>query len=1203
MTDRSTLLAVLLLAACSDDPRATLGDAPNAPDTVETSDTAAPPEDTVVAPGLALVGLTPAEGRTSGLDEIALTGRELSRVVEVRFGDAVALDPFAVNDGLLVALTPPHARGLVDVTVIDDRGATATLPLAYKYFEPVAVVTVEPREGDRLGGERVRVYGSGFTPDAVVLFGGRAALDTRVIDANTLEVTTPDADTAGSVDVHVSCEAGVGRLRRGFEYTGTPLPTSPSLEVTRVTPDRGPATGGTAVVIEGRGFTPGVAVRVGALPATGVTLESATRLRAITGRGSPGPADVRLIASGAMAESKAAFVYDGPAALWTLTPPEGSVAGGTRVTLNGAGFPTTGPVEVLFGGTPAQNVVVVSEREITAVTPPGAVGLTPVVLQAPALPGGGLKHPAGFVYFDPAANPGTWGEPVDGSVNITVQEARSGERIPGAFVMLGDDLRTPFQGTTDANGQITFSGPNLRGDQTVTASRASYQTFQLAGFDAENVTVPLERAPTCSDLDDMPCEQFTEPPPVVFVKATLIDRAKAPTIPFGECRDWQDAPLGLCAPCASDADCSATTADTGLGDTPEVGATGLCRELGSEGAFCTVACDVDSDCGSGFVCLDPTGADRERRCVPPPGTEVTYCDVTESAYTDDDSITYPGVYVGPSGVVEFASHPGDFAVFCWSGLDVRGDFRPRMLGVTRNLSAFEDGARVETEVRLDIPLSQRVTLEVDRPTFGQVNQELTALRVFLDLGGDGVLEFPPRRAFTNRSFVLQVPAALTGDLYDARWNLYAEVSVPPLNGGSATYEQGLTRLDLALDYRLEDGAWRPIASPPQTTRGLARWRDSDGTSTVIAVGEKGRVLKAYASTWAHMPSDTDRELLAVATADGTPTTAAIAVGLGGLALHWNGLRWEARPTGTTATLEAVDFADSTTAYAVAGRAILRWDGSTWAPVFTAAAPLHAVLAQGDTVWAAGDGLLVRGVADTFETLPSPTNAPLRALAETAEGLFAAGDGGTMLSFDGLTWNREQTPTAYDLLALATDGAELVAVGARATILRRKAGVWQDETPDATRGTLRAAVGDGTHLWAMGSHEFVIGPLLGIPEDFSPAPGGFLDTTLSWKARPGREADFTVIESGTDIGPCSACGMMFTIPHTEWRSVLDGDLFRANFPALSALFGQVPLSRGTKFLTFMRVSTGEDFDFDHTTATGFYGGQWRAWAWRTEAWIH
>ncbi|HRE91609.1 MAG TPA: IPT/TIG domain-containing protein, partial [Myxococcota bacterium] len=223
-----------------------------------TSETSPDTPDTTVEPDvdpqltLVVTSVTPSEGRTSGLEEVTLTGRGLSKVVQVRIGDAAAVDPFPVSDTLLVALTPPNDRGLYDVTVVDDLGKSYTLPMAYKYVEPVQVISAEPAVGTALGGERVVVYGAGFGRDAVVLIGGRRAVSTRFIDTNTLEVVTPEG-TPGKVDVHVSGTGGSGRLRRGFEYLDAGLPTA-AFRVTSVSPASGPVEGGTRVTLEGSGF-------------------------------------------------------------------------------------------------------------------------------------------------------------------------------------------------------------------------------------------------------------------------------------------------------------------------------------------------------------------------------------------------------------------------------------------------------------------------------------------------------------------------------------------------------------------------------------------------------------------------------------------------------------------------------------------------------------------------------------------------------------------------------------------------------------------------------------------------------------------------------------------------------------------------------------------------------------------------------------
>jgi hypothetical protein len=60
--------------------------------------------------------------------------------------------------------------------------------------------------------------------------------------------------------------------------------------------------------------------------------------------------------------------------IFTVTPPTGSMTGGTEVDITGANF--GGNVNVDFGGVPATSVNVISSTEITAVAPPQTTGTT-----------------------------------------------------------------------------------------------------------------------------------------------------------------------------------------------------------------------------------------------------------------------------------------------------------------------------------------------------------------------------------------------------------------------------------------------------------------------------------------------------------------------------------------------------------------------------------------------------------------------------------------------------------------------------------------------------------------------------------------------------------------------------------------------------------------------------------------------------------
>lgn len=100
----------------------------------------------------------------------------------------------------------------------------------------------------------------------------------------------------------------------------------------------------------------------------------------------------------------AAISVQSESTLTAINPKAGSDSGGTTVILTGTGL--LGTTAVLFDGTPATNVHVVSSTIVTAVTPAHAVGVVNVVINTPA---GGATLANSYTYVTP-------GQPTDGGV-------------------------------------------------------------------------------------------------------------------------------------------------------------------------------------------------------------------------------------------------------------------------------------------------------------------------------------------------------------------------------------------------------------------------------------------------------------------------------------------------------------------------------------------------------------------------------------------------------------------------------------------------------------------------------------------------------------------------------------------------------------------------------------------------------------------
>jgi len=149
----------------------------------------------------------------------------------------------------------------------------------------------------------------------------------------------------------------------GFAPASTP-------SVTGLSPSSGLNSGGTSVVITGTDFTGATAVEFGGVAATSFTINSSTKITAIAPAGN-GTVTVEVFGPGGVSPSNPNDVFTNvsPVTVTGLSPNQGVEAGGNSVTITGTYFSTG--ATVLFGYSPATNVVVNSATSITATAPSG----------------------------------------------------------------------------------------------------------------------------------------------------------------------------------------------------------------------------------------------------------------------------------------------------------------------------------------------------------------------------------------------------------------------------------------------------------------------------------------------------------------------------------------------------------------------------------------------------------------------------------------------------------------------------------------------------------------------------------------------------------------------------------------------------------------------------------------------------------------
>ncbi len=251
-----------------------------------------------------------------------------------------------------------------------------------------------PNSGPLSGGTSVRLVGTGFLEGTIVHIGERDCLEIVVVNENHIDCVTPAGFAAGDISVTLRWSVGgvPHRTEDAFTYF---VPVT----VTMISPDRGPARGGTEVTLDGDGFVEGTEVRFGGSLARS-TFVDGNRLTAVVPAGEPGPVEVLVRNAFGEVRRPGGYTYVEDLVVLDLEPRWGPVAGGTEVGLRGAGL--VGGGRATFGDAEAE--VLRSElgrTRLVVQTPPGRPGLVNVALENV---NGTWRGQDAFLYVDPDAS-------------------------------------------------------------------------------------------------------------------------------------------------------------------------------------------------------------------------------------------------------------------------------------------------------------------------------------------------------------------------------------------------------------------------------------------------------------------------------------------------------------------------------------------------------------------------------------------------------------------------------------------------------------------------------------------------------------------------------------------------------------------------------------------------------------------------------
>jgi len=153
---------------------------------------------------------------------------------------------------------------------------------------PVPAVTgISPSGGPVAGGTTVTITGTGFNGATAVRFGSTAATSFTVNSDTKITAYSPAG--TGTVDVTVTTPGGTSATGPADHFTYIPAPM-----VTGVSPSSGPTLGGTTVAITGTSLNGATSVLFGSNAAASFSIDSDTRITAVSPAGTAGTVDVTV---------------------------------------------------------------------------------------------------------------------------------------------------------------------------------------------------------------------------------------------------------------------------------------------------------------------------------------------------------------------------------------------------------------------------------------------------------------------------------------------------------------------------------------------------------------------------------------------------------------------------------------------------------------------------------------------------------------------------------------------------------------------------------------------------------------------------------------------------------------------------------------------------------------------------------------------
>jgi len=730
---------------------------------------------------LAIDSVTPRAISIAGGSRVSLIGAGFGGDLLVLCGGRAASDVQILDVNRLEFTAPPGAPGLADVVVLSTYGR-AEKPLGLRYYEPLQLTAVAPISGPLAGGSAVELRGVGFGEATKIELGGRAAVAISYLDRTRLRARTPAAATTGAVDVVVSDDDSSATLVGGFAYTAA---AGSLLRLDAVVPGSGDSTGGETVTLVGDQLAVGsTAVTFGGTSAVTVATLDSQHLQVRTPAHAPGAVDV-VISNGAGPITLVnGFAFQLRMQVAAIEPASGSTAGGTAVTVSGAGFSSSTVVHL--GGLPLLQASVVDATTITGTTPHGSAG--PVDVSAVDPVRGQATLAGGYRYQAELSLLGV--DPVRGGMSGgTFVRIYGGGFSSGAVpsIIFGDVLAAGV--TVESDNLITLRTPShMPGVVDVKAARIDAQTTveqAFTYFDPGSLLGGTRGGPIDGTVY-VSCYNAVTGMPEHGITVMLGTRADTPYVG----RTDELGQVALSGPDVRGPQ-TVTAAAAGFQSMTLVEVNAAQISLFMVPTTMTPSSGqppplppspVISGRVFGFAkeLFDPAalGPDESPLAI----VDTTMRSIFSSSYPPEASqyvVAEGGEYTIP------AARAGRLAVVAVAGIFnlTTSEFRLRQIGFHRGITAQYGDVLEDVDVELTIPFN--IDLEVTLPgvPFGNPNPDTSVVLPFINLGGEGAYALPQQVEYGATAFRFQDFPDVPGELLSFIAGAFT-LAVDPNTGGT-----------------------------------------------------------------------------------------------------------------------------------------------------------------------------------------------------------------------------------------------------------------------------------------------------------------------------------------------------------------------------------------------------------------------------------